>query len=81
MTNMELTPHILSRVSQELTLANSVPVMTRAAFALAVGLPLGVLVAQCEKGYWPVLHVGKRVFVNLEAVRVAAAQKGKEFSL
>lgn len=58
-----------------------VPLMTRAAFALSVGLPLGVLVAQCEKGYWPLVHIGKRVFVNVEAVRLLAAQKAKGFSL
>ena len=57
------------------------PLVTRELFALAVGIPLGVLVAQCEKGYWPLLHVGKRVFVNVEAVRLAAAEKGKEYSL
>ena len=58
-----------------------VPLMTRAAFALSVGLPLGVLVAQCEKGYWPLVRIGKRVFVNVEAVRLLAAQKAKGFSL
>ena len=60
---------------------NFVPVMTRETFAVSIGVPLGVLVAQCEKGYWPLFHVGKRVFVNVEAVRLAAAEKGKEFSL
>lgn len=36
-------------------LSNSLcpPVMTRKAFAAAIGLPLGVLVAQAERGYWP----------------------------
>ena len=57
-----------------------VPLMTREAFASAVGLPLGVLVAQCDRGYWPVVSIGKRVFVNVEAVRVLAAEKAKEFS-
>lgn len=59
----------------------SVPVMTRAAFAAAIGLPLGVLVGQCERGYWPQITIGKRVFVNVEAVRVKAIQRGNEFGL
>jgi len=42
-----------------------VPLMTREAFATATGLPLGVLVAQCDRGYWPQVTKGKRVFINL----------------
>lgn len=80
MEKSQFMPHILPD-KQELGQAIALPLMTRAAFALAIGLPLGVLVGQCEKGYWPVLQIGKRVFVNVEAVRLAAAEKGKEFSL
>ncbi len=58
-----------------------VPVMTREAFALAIGLPLGVLVAQAERGYWPQVTVGKRVFINVEAVRLKAAERAQEFVL
>lgn len=59
----------------------STPLMTREAFAQAIGLPLGVLVSQCERGYWPQITVGKRVFVNVEAVRIKAAERAQEFSL
>jgi hypothetical protein len=59
----------------------SIPLMTREAFAACCGLPLGVLVAQCEKGYWPQITVGKRVFINVEAVRLKALERGHEFSL
>lgn len=48
------------------------PLMTRRAFAAAVGIELGVLVAQCERGYWPEIKKGKRVFINVEAVRQEA---------
>lgn len=58
-----------------------VPLMTREAFALAIGLPLGVLVAQAERGYWPQLTIGKRVFINVEAVRLKAAERAHEFLL
>lgn len=57
----------------------NVPLMTREAFALAIGLPLTVLVAQAERGYWPEMRVGKRVFINVELVRKRALEK--EFSL
>lgn len=56
----------------------SVPVMTREAFAHAIGLPLGVLTAQAERGYWPQITVGRRVFINVEAVRVLAAARAQE---
>lgn len=55
--------------------------MTREAFAAAIGLPIGVLISQCERGYWPQITIGKRVFVNVEVVRVQALQRGEEFSL
>lgn len=56
----------------------SIPLMTREAFAKAIGLPLGVLVAQAERGYWPQITVGRRVFINVEAVRVLAAARAQE---
>lgn len=55
-----------------------VPLMTRQAFALAIGLPIGVLTAQAERGYWPQITIGKRVFINVEAVRLNAAERARE---
>lgn len=57
----------------------SVPFLTREKFAELMGLPLPVFVAQCERGYWPTVKVGKRVLVNVELVRKQALEK--EFSL
>jgi hypothetical protein len=57
------------------------PVVTREVFAAACGIELGVFVSQCEKGYWPQIHVGRRVLVNLEAIRLAAGKKAEEFAL
>lgn len=62
-------------------LGGTVPLMTREAFAQAIGLPIGVLVAQCDRGYWPQLTVGKRVFINVEAVRLRAQERAAEFAL
>ncbi|MBV8380032.1 MAG: hypothetical protein JO369_04610 [Paucibacter sp.] len=59
----------------------SLPLMTREAFASAIGLPVGVLIAQAERGYWPQITVGKRVFINVEAVRLRAAERAQEFAL
>ena len=61
--------------------ALSVPLMTREAFAHAIGLPVGVLVAQAERGYWPQITIGKRVFINVEAIRLKAAERAQEFAL
>ena len=58
-----------------------VPLMTRELFSAAIGLPLSVFKAQCERGYWPQITIGKRVFVNMEAVRTLAVQRAQEFSL
>ncbi|MBB5507143.1 MULTISPECIES: hypothetical protein [Paraburkholderia] len=53
----------------------STPLLTREAFANAVGLPAGVIIAQCDKGYWPTMKVGKRVFVNVELIRKRALEQ------
>lgn len=59
----------------------SVPLMTREAFAQAIGLPLGVLIAQADRGYWPQVTVGRRTFINVEVVRLKAAERAQEFVL
>lgn len=57
------------------------PLVTRERYASLCGLEPGVFIAQCEKGYWPLVSIGKRVFVNVEAVRIAAAKKAEQFTL
>jgi hypothetical protein len=58
-----------------------VPLMTREAFAAAIGVPVGVLTAQCDRGYWPQVTIGKRVFINVEAVRLRAVERAGEYTL
>ena len=53
----------------------SVPIMTREKFSQCIGLDFGVFRNQCDRGYWPLVHVGKRVFVNVEAVRRQMLEK------
>ena len=52
----------------------SVPLMTRESFAAAIGLPASVVIAQVERGYWPTMKIGKRVFVNVELIRKRALE-------
>lgn len=70
---------IMAVYNESEKVAVSVPLMTREAFAQATGLELTVLMAQCNRGYWPTVKVGKRVLINVEAVRLMAAQKHVEF--
>ena len=58
------------------------PLMTREKWAAVVGLPETVVTAQAERGLWGApVHIGKRVFINVEAVRIAAAKKAEQFTL
>jgi hypothetical protein len=58
------------------------PLMTREAWAQAIGLPAGVVIAQCERGMWGApIRIGKRVFVNVEAIRLQCAERAQEFVL
>lgn len=59
----------------------ALPLMSRSAFAKAIGVPEGVLIAQAERGYWPQITIGRRVFINVEAVRIRAAERAAEFTL
>lgn len=58
----------------------ALPVMTREAFANAIGLPVGVLIAQAERGLWGApIRIGKRSFINVEFVRLLALKQAQEF--
>lgn len=58
-----------------------VPLMGIDAFASLIGLEASVVRAQVNRGYWPTVKVGKRLFVNVEAVRLKAAERGAEYAL
>lgn len=70
---------LLAPQKKETTL--SVPLMTKEAFAQSIGLPVGVVIKQSERGYWPTVKIGKRVFINVEVVRIKAAERAMEFTL
>ena len=57
------------------------PLVSRELWAEMLGVPIGVVVAQCERGYWPQITIGKRAFVNVEAVRIQCAERALEFAL
>ncbi|MGG4604261.1 hypothetical protein ACLPHM_05655 [Paenalcaligenes sp. Me131] len=68
-------------VSNRIAIAMAMPLMTPAAFSHALGIELSVFQAQCNRGYWPTIKVGKRVFINVEVVRIKAAERAAEFAL
>lgn len=51
------------------------PLLTREKFADLVGLTHATVFSMCDRGYLPTLHLGRRVFVNLEALRQCCADK------
>jgi hypothetical protein len=53
---------------------SSLPIMTAQAFASLNHLPIGVVEAQMDRRHLPVFRVAKRRFINLEALRLIAAQ-------
>ena len=59
----------------------TVPLMTREAYAIASGLPLGVVEGHIQRGLIPLVKVGKRSLVNVEALRIKAAELGETFVL
>jgi len=59
----------------------TVPLMTREAYAAASGLPLGVVEGHIQRGLIPLVRVGKRSLINVEALRIKAAALGENFVL
>jgi excisionase family DNA binding protein len=57
------------------------PLLTRERFAEQVGLTAPTVYAMADRGYLPTLHIGRRVFINVEALRLAAQKKAQEFTL
>lgn len=57
------------------------PLLTAEAFAEASGLPLGVVEAQLDRRILPVVRLGKRRMVNVEALRIQALQKAADSGL
>lgn len=64
-----------------LSVAMAMPLMTPSAFSQAMGIEHSVFQAQCNRGYWPTIKVGKRVFINVEVIRIKAAERAAEFAL
>lgn len=71
----------MDSVTKQAIFSPIAPLMTLQAFSRAMGLELTVFQAQVNRGYWPTIKVGKRVFVNVEAVRLMAQQRFEEMSV
>jgi hypothetical protein len=57
------------------------PLVSREVWARMCGLPVGVVNAQAERGLLPQVRIGKRILINVEALRLKAAERGAEFTL
>ncbi|WP_018005395.1 hypothetical protein [Cupriavidus neocaledonicus] len=58
--------------------ATPAPLMTREAFAAAVGLPIGVVIGFCNRGYLPTVAIGKYSLINVALLHKRCIEK--EFS-
>lgn len=56
------------------------PVVTSQVFSRLSGLPLGVVEAQMDRRLLPVLRVGKRRLVDLEALRIQSGASAPDRS-
>lgn len=57
------------------TVTNYTPLVSRERFAEMTGLPIGVIVGFCNKGYVPTLAMGKYSLINLELLRKACLER------
>lgn len=53
----------------------ALPLLSVARFAELVGLSESCVASAVDRGYWPVIRVGKRRFVNLVAIYAMCADK------
>lgn len=67
-----------SLASSGQTLAISLPIMSREAFAAAVGLTPATIFSMTDRGLLPTVHYGRRVFINIEVLRRQCAAKDFE---
>lgn len=59
----------------QLGMALQLPLLTCERFAELIGLSAPTVRSAVDRGYWPTIHVGRRVFINLEALRAMCANK------
>lgn len=57
------------------SVALQLPLLTRERFADLVGLTSSTVYSMADRGYLPTVHFGRRVFINLEALRSQCAAK------
>lgn len=57
------------------------PLVTQARWAALIGLSPGAVEAAVSRRIWPFVKIGRHKFINVEAVRIAAAKKADEFVL
>ena len=53
----------------------SMPLLSRQRFADLIGLPVGVIEKQCERGYWPTVRVGHYSLINVASIQRACLER------
>lgn len=61
-------------------MSSTTPLATKEKFAESIGIPVSVLQGQIQKGYWPLVQVGRRTFINVQAVADHASKSGSTFA-
>lgn len=56
-------------LSKTFVIPGYAPLVSRERFAEMTGLPIGVVVGFCNKGYLPTFGMGKYSLINLELLR------------
>lgn len=59
-------------------MALSIPVVTVEKFSLLTGLSVPCISSAIDRGFWPVVRVGRRRLINLEALRLQCIAKAQE---
>lgn len=61
--------------------ALSIPLVSREKFAELLGVTNATVYSMADRGYLPTIHLGgRRVFINLEALRLQCLAKAQEFA-
>ncbi|OGQ51505.1 MAG: hypothetical protein A3J24_04930 [Deltaproteobacteria bacterium RIFCSPLOWO2_02_FULL_53_8] len=55
--------------------AGLLPCITRERWAELQNLSHATVYSMCDRGYLPTIHFGRRVFINIEALRAQCAAK------
>jgi hypothetical protein len=66
----------LSKVAEPLSASLGASVLlSREKFALSVGIPIGVVIGWCDRGYIPTISIGKYSLINVALLQKQCLEK------